>query len=166
MLLPGGFIMANSKCSLPRSFLKEIQDCLLGADEEDENSNIRLSLSEDKVQKYPSHVSNSHYQEIPFHSSMITTELSSMPQSVLKFFDDLGCQQYVEEEVIQVEMIEAPIRFASLVDGILVYETRFFRDCPSHKDLYDIQVLRSMDGVSGNYSLNWWELSSTVLGCT
>jgi hypothetical protein len=55
-------------------------------------------------------------------------------------------------------MVEAPIRFASLVGGVLVYETIFFRDCPSHKDLYNIQVLRYMDDVPGYYFSNLVEI--------
>jgi hypothetical protein len=53
-------------------------------------------------------------------------------------------------EVIQVQLVDPPIYFASMVNGILVLETMIFQDYPSHRDLYNIQVLRGMDGVPGH----------------
>jgi hypothetical protein len=38
-----------------------------------------------------------------------------MAPSILKFLDGLGCQQFIESEVIQFETIAPPTRFASLV---------------------------------------------------
>jgi serine/threonine protein kinase len=36
-----------------------------------------------------------------------------------------------------------------LIDGKLVYESKFAQNCPTHKDVYNIQILRSMDDVPG-----------------
>jgi len=72
-----------------------------------------------------------------------------MAQDMLIFLGDLECQQIEEKDVIQIEMIETPIHFASMVNGVLLYETKFFRNCPSHKDVYNIQVLCGMEGVPG-----------------
>jgi hypothetical protein len=110
-----------------------------------QNADIRLCLSpEDIIQK-----NQSQFLEIPFQSPMMTTEIANMTQIILEFLDDLGCQQFVESEVFQVDMIVPLTRFASVVNGMLVCEIKFFRDCPRHKDLYEIQVLRGMEGVPG-----------------
>jgi hypothetical protein len=72
-----------------------------------------------------------------------------MAQDMLIFLGDLECQQVEEKDVFQIEMIEAPIHLASMVNGVLLYEAKFFRSYPSHKDIYNIQVLCAMEGVPG-----------------
>jgi hypothetical protein len=144
-LFPPGFANFNSECSLPQSLLDKIRDYLSRTGDHNENANIRLCLStDDMIQKH-----QSQFLEIPFQSPILTTELSNMAQSILKFLDDLGCQQFVEDQVVQIEVILPPTRFAALVNGMLVCEIKFLGDCPRHKGIYDIQVLRGMDGVPG-----------------
>ena len=70
-----------------------------------------------------------------------------MVQRILKFLDDLGYQQFVESQVIQVKILDPLICFVSLVNGVSAYETKFFGDCSRHNGLYDIQVRRSINGV-------------------
>lgn len=139
---PGHF---TPVCSLPQSLLKQVQDYLSEADDHQENANIQLCLSaEDIIQKQ-----QSQHRRNPLQSSLMTAELPNIVQSILIFLDDLGCQRYCESQIIQVGTLQPPIHFASLINGILVCETKFAHNCPSHKDLYNIQVLRGMDGIPG-----------------
>lgn len=143
-LFSPGFIPGNPESSLPKSLLEKIQDYLLRADEND-LVNVQHYLStKDTIEKH-----QSKYLEIPCQSPIMTMKLSNIDPCILEFLDDLGCQQFEESEVVQVKTISPPTRFASLVDGVLVLEIKFIGDCLRFKDLYEIQVLRGMDGVPG-----------------
>ncbi len=70
-------------------------------------------------------------------------------RELLTFLDDLGCPRYLESEVTQLEMIEAPYLFASCCKGMLVYENMFTRPVPSQETIYNIRLLHCMKGTPG-----------------
>jgi hypothetical protein len=72
----------------------------------------------------------------------------STPQDILTLLDDLGCRHYYENQLIQVAIIEPPTRFATWANSMLVYETKFARAVPSDELLYNIRLLRCMEGIS------------------
>ena len=55
----------------------------------------------------------------------------------------------MEDEVVQIEMLGPSNKFASWINGMLVYETRFTSAVPSANLLYDIHVLHCMHGAPG-----------------
>jgi hypothetical protein len=124
--------------SLPYSLLTQIQEFLSGAEDLDEGVHLRFSLSNrDSLQK-------EHHKSL-IHS--FSTTIAS--QKILTFLDDLGCPRYFENELTQIALLEPPYRFATCVDGRVVRETKFARSLPSYELLYNIQLLRCMEGVSG-----------------
>jgi hypothetical protein len=144
-LFTPGFTSLSSECLLPQSLLDKIRAYLLADSDQSATANVRLCLSPEEVlHKYKAQV-----PEMPLQSLVITKESSNMAESILEFLSDLGCQQIIESEVFQIGLISPPTRFASLIHGILVYEIKFLGDFLRHKDLYDIQTLRGMDGIPG-----------------
>ena len=55
----------------------------------------------------------------------------------------------MEDEVVQIEMLGPSNKFASWINGMLVYETSFTSAVPSANLLYDIHVLHCMHGAPG-----------------
>ena len=77
-----------------------------------------------------------------FLDRTLTARRSSSPSlDTLYFLHDLGCPRYVEDEVVQIEMLGPSNYFASWMNGMPVYETRFTSAVPSADLLYDIHVL-------------------------
>ncbi|KAL9043848.1 MAG: hypothetical protein Q9214_002976 [Letrouitia sp. 1 TL-2023] len=70
-------------------------------------------------------------------------------QNPMAFLNDLGCDQYLEDEVVQVQMLDPPGRFASCINGTMVYEVRLYNSKPTAELLYNIELLHRMKGTSG-----------------
>ncbi len=125
--------------SLPYSLINAIQDFLRAENVEDDNS-LQFSLTgDDSIQK----------QQCKSRSKLLAmvTKFSSAVPTALAFLDDLGCRQYFESEVTQVELHDESY-FISCIGGKLVYEVKFANPVPSCELLYNIRVLHCMNGVS------------------
>ena len=127
---------------LPWSLRKQIQTALSQADNYGEESEISCSLSErDSIQVQGNG---------PFSNPRPTEFKSASPcQDALAFLHDLGCPQFFENQVQQIQMLDRPSRFASCINGILVYETRLTSSKPSAEFIYNIELLHCMDGAPG-----------------
>ena len=62
---------------------------------------------------------------------------------------DIGCHQYPESEVVQLEMVSPPSGFCSSLNGQLVFERKFMDSIPCSEMLYNIRVLHCMNGSPG-----------------
>ena len=78
-----------------------------------------------------------------------TRRLTSNCQNPMAFLDDLGCDQYSEDEILQVQMLDPPRRFASCVNGAIVYDLRLCDSEPTAELLYNIELLHRMKGTLG-----------------
>ena len=67
----------------------------------------------------------------------------------MAFLNDLGCDQYLEDEVIQVQMLDPPSRFASCINGTMVYAMRLSDSGPTAELLYNIELLHRMKEAPG-----------------
>lgn len=131
--------------SVPTALLLQFQICLPKIGSLTENAHLRLSLSNREGLQ----TNQLHPRAFHFGSSLANTEALSASQSLLAFLDDLGCPRYFENEVTQIAMIEYPDRFATCVDGMLVYETKFAQSTPTYEAIYNIQLLHCLRGVPG-----------------
>jgi hypothetical protein len=68
---------------------------------------------------------------------------------MLHLLDDLGCQQYFENELIPVTMLGRPDIFATCVRGRLLCEIKFMSFLPTNRSLYTIQLLHCLKGTLG-----------------
>lgn len=149
-----GTIILVVAAPLPYSLLTKIQDLLSEAEDVEEDSSFQFSLSDqDSIQE-------EHHNAL-MNLFPTTTESSNACQEILVSLDDLGCPRYFESEITQIEMLEPPNRFASCIDGVLVYETKFASSVPSPELLYNIQLLHCMNGVSRFAKLVGIVISST-----
>ena len=135
---PSAIIAAN----WPYSLAILVQTTLSHSDELDDNAEICLSLSSaDTI---------SWQNQPPILDGTLTARRSSSPSlDALCFLHDLGCPWYVEDEVVQIERLGPSNRFASWINGMLVYETRFKSAVPSANRLYNVHVLHCMHGAPG-----------------
>ncbi|KAL9611658.1 MAG: hypothetical protein Q9167_003726, partial [Letrouitia subvulpina] len=78
-----------------------------------------------------------------------TNNTSSNCRNPTPFLNDLGCDQYLEDEVVQVQMIDPPNRFVSCINGAIIYEVRLAGSEPSFEVLYNIELLHRMNGTPG-----------------
>jgi hypothetical protein len=131
--------------SLPSSLRKRVQKLLLDAEDLDDDIYIRFRLSDqDNIQTQ----NNNQNQESQVYSLLPAKRVRSTPQDILTLLDDLGCRHYYENQLIQVAIIEPPTRFATWANSMLVYETKFARAVPSDELLYNVRLLRCMEGIS------------------
>ena len=127
---------------IPPSLLIKLQKYLLGLDMLGEDNSIDFSLlNEEPIRTLC---------QQPFNNTC--PRLRSSPnlcQNVLSLLEDMGCEQFVEDQVTQVQMLDPPYRFASCLNGRLVYEEKNFSSIPNPEWIYNIQVLQCMNGVPG-----------------
>ncbi|KAL8993481.1 MAG: hypothetical protein Q9169_006313 [Polycauliona sp. 2 TL-2023] len=76
-------------------------------------------------------------------------EKQSPLSEVLNTLHDWQCRRFVESQITQLELIEAPNVFASIVSGIRVHEVKCREVHPSPEFLYDIRAFHCMDGAPG-----------------
>ena len=127
--------------SLPYSLLTKIQEVLIEIDDVDPDVNLRFCISNpDFIQKQP--------HKYCIDSFPTSIESSSACQEILTLLDDMGCPRYCENEITQIEILDPPSHFASCINGMLVYETRFANSVPSPELLYNVKLLHCMTGVS------------------
>ncbi len=127
---------------LPWSLRKQIQTALSQAENYGEESDIKYYISDQ----------DSFYVQGngPFNISRPSENRStSLCQNALAFLEDLGCPQFFENQVQQIQMLDRPSRFASCINGILVYEIRLTSSKPSAEFIYNIELLHCMDGAPG-----------------
>ena len=128
--------------ALPSSLLTQIQGFLSRVEDLDDDAHLQLSLSnQDIVQK--------QHHKSPIQSCPTNTASSTASQEIFTFLDDLGCPRYFEDQLTQITLLEPPYRFVTCFNGRVICETKFGRSLPSYELLYNIKVLRCMDGVSG-----------------
>ena len=137
-----GLIPAFKATSWPYSLVKLVQTTLSHADELDDDAKICLSLSSANV------ISRQNQPSI-LDETLMARRSSSPSLDALSFLHDLGCPWYVEDQVIQIEMLCPSNCFASWINGLLVYEIRFTSAIPSVDLLYNIHVLHCMNGAPG-----------------
>ena len=109
------------------------------------------TLVEDSILHYSLTDKLTRTQNIGCQDSL-SSECSRVSREHLKalaFLEDLGCRRFKESEVTQIELLDPPSRFASSVNGMLVFETKFARSEPSAELLYNIRVLHCMNGCPG-----------------
>ncbi|KAF2799354.1 hypothetical protein K505DRAFT_294860 [Melanomma pulvis-pyrius CBS 109.77] len=131
---------------LPYALTRQIQGFL--ADDMDLKDGMHLCFS--LSNKSLSRQENISMQHQEYRSPLVPTprELSNTSQDILTFLDDLGCPRYFETEVQRIAFIE-PCRFLACFNGLLVEEIVFTGFSPNNEQLYNIQVLHCMDGISG-----------------
>ena len=126
----------------PYSLVKLVQTTLSHADELEDDAKLCLSLSSANTMSWR--------DQPPTHDGNLTARGSLSPSlDALSFLHDLGCPWYVEDQVIQIEMLDSSNCFASWVNGMLVQEIRSKSAVPSVDLLYNIHVLHCMNGVPG-----------------
>lgn len=132
--------------SLPLTLLSQFQNHLSEAEYLDEDVHLRWSLSNDeKVQQ-----KRLEYHDTPSDLLQTATESTDvLCRKILVYLDDLGCPRYFENEVIQIAIVKQPDHYAACVDGMLVLETKLAYSPTSKDAIYDIQVLRSLQGDPG-----------------
>ena len=132
-----------ASCSvLPYSLLKKIQVFLNREERFEDDTTICLSLSDgDGVMAQPQ---KPHTKAPP-----ASFPLSSAFSNALDYLHDLGCRQYDESDVVQLQIVDPPNRFCSSLNGTLVYEIMLPGSVPTVDLLYAIRVLHCMNGDPG-----------------
>ena len=130
-------IVLVAGASLPYSLLQKIQAYLEKAVSFDENANIHLILSQKDKSVDTLNSDGTERRTTP-------KLLRNLSIDALVFLDDLGCPQYCQQEVFQIQLLAPPNRFLSCVSGRLVHETMFARVLPSSELLYTIRVLHCL----------------------
>ncbi|KAI4136923.1 MAG: hypothetical protein L6R39_007559, partial [Caloplaca ligustica] len=72
-----------------------------------------------------------------------------LDEEPIRTLEDLGCRRFIEDQVTQIQILDPPYRFASCVDGRLVYEVKNNSSIPNPDWVYNIRVLHCLDGVPG-----------------
>lgn len=128
--------------ALPYSLLTKIHAFLCQDGGIDDDTTTFLSLSnQDTIQRQP---------QTPHIDASSTKPKSLSPFSdALNFLHDLGCPRYIESDVVQIEMLDPPNRFASCINGTLVFEIKFTGSDTIIELLYNIRVLNCMNGAPG-----------------
>lgn len=127
---------------IPPSLLRKIQKYLSGLDVLGEDNDVSFNIFNEELIRMLGHQ----------RSNYIRPRLRRSPnlcQAVLSFLEDLGCRRVIEDQVTQIQMLEPPHRFASCLDGRLVYEVRFTSSIPIPEWIYNIQVLHCLKGMPG-----------------
>lgn len=129
---------------LPYSLLKKMQVTLCQAERFNGDATLCLTLSDQDTIKWRPQIS-------PVDTLSDLTRSLSATSKVLNYLQDLGCERYVESQVIQIEMVDPPNYFCSSLttDGALVLEIKFRDTTPSPELLYAIRALHCMNGVRG-----------------
>ncbi|KAI4159874.1 MAG: hypothetical protein LQ342_006202 [Letrouitia transgressa] len=133
---------SSRNLQLPYSLQKRIHATLSRAEDCAEDSDLKCHI----MNQDPLQVENDESYD---NLSLSTNRLMSSCQNPMAFLNDLGCDQYVEDEVVQVEMLDPPGRFASCINGAMVYEVRLYDSKPTAELLYNIELLHRMKGTPG-----------------
>ena len=121
--------------SLPISLLTKVQDHLEKSIVFSEDVVMHLLLS-------PQDVIVSKRSNVQIAKNARPTISRSLSVDAMMFLHDLGCPQYFEQEVVQMELLDPPSRFLSCLCGkFVVFETMFARAAPSPELMYNIRVL-------------------------
>ena len=136
-------VTASSRSlQFPRSLQKRVREILSRAQHCAEDSDLMCQiLDQDPVEAHDHGSCDSPYLD--------TNWLKRRCQGAMAFLNDLGCDQYLEDEVVQVQMLDPPSRFASYINGAMVYEFRLSSPEPSAELLYNIELLHRMKGARG-----------------
>ena len=133
---------SSRSLQLPHSLQMRIQATLSRAEIAGEDLHLRYRiLNRDYVQLEDDETSHNHHTD--------KKTFTSNCQNHMAFLNDLGCDQYLEDEVIQVQMLDPPSRFASCINGTMVYEMRLSDSEPTAELLYNIELLHRMKGAPG-----------------
>lgn len=104
---------SSRSLQLPYSLQNRIQATLSRAQDRAEDSDLKLRIID---QNYVQAENDESHDNL----SLGTERLASSCYSPMAFLNDLGCDQYLEDEVIQVQMLDPPSRFASCINGAMV----------------------------------------------
>ena len=133
---------SSRSLQLPYSLQRRIQATLSRGPDCAEDSDLKCHiLNRDPVQVQSDRTCNNLYLD--------TRRLTSNCRNPMAFLDDLGCDQYLEDEIVQVQMLNPPSRFASCVNGAIVYDLRLSDSEPTAELLYNIELLHRMKGILG-----------------
>ena len=132
----------SKAASLPYSLGAKIQGYLERCLGVQDDTDLTLSLSNDDM-------SLQKAKGDPKTTLPAAGDTLSPSSEVLNALHDWQCRRFVESQITQLELIEAPNCFASSVNGILVYEVKCGENHPSPEFLYNIQALHCMDGALG-----------------
>ena len=128
--------------SIPCSLLAQIKMFLAEVEDLDEDAHFRLHLSSHNT------IQEQHNKS-ELRSYVAANQMLEASRAILTFLDDLGCPRYFEKELTQIALLQPPNCFVTFVNGVLVRETKFARPLPSEEMLYNIQLLRCMNGIPG-----------------
>ncbi|KAI4156444.1 MAG: hypothetical protein L6R39_001115 [Caloplaca ligustica] len=135
--------LARGGASLPSTLQTKMQAALLETELVDEDTSLCFLLSaQDSLLR-------SDFRCYPDLVPGTTGTTTSTLRDARTFLEDLGCPRFYENQVTQIRLLEPPNRFASCVNGILVYETMFVSEVPSPELVYNIRLLHCMDGTPG-----------------
>ena len=135
-------ISTSIVADIPPSLRKKIQKSLLGLDVLGEDNEFTFNVFNEEPILMPGHQG----------SNDTCPRLRKSPnlcQDILSFLEDLGCPRFIEDQVMQIQMLDPPYRFASCLDGRLVYEVRNHTCIPNPEWVYNIKVLHCLKGVRG-----------------
>ena len=133
---------SSRSLQLPHSLQMRIQATLSRAESAGEDLHLKYRiLNRDPVQ--------AQHDETSYNLHTDKKTFTSNCQNHMAFLNDLGCDQYLEDEVIQVQMLDPPSRFASCINGTMVYEMRLSDSEPTAELLYNIELLHRMKGAPG-----------------
>ena len=127
---------------IPPSLLRKVQKCLLGLDVIGDDNDFSFNIFNEEPVRMLGHQRSDDTRPRLRRSQ-------NLCQDILSFLEDLGCPRVIEDQVTQVQMLDPPHRFASCLDGRLVYEVRFTDSIPNPEWIYNIQVLHCLKGVPG-----------------
>ena len=127
-----------SSAQIPISLQRSIQKYLSEIEDLEEDDTISLEEVNRTIGDQSLH-----------HLPARMNRVQSRCQDAVMFLDDLGCPKFIASQVTQIQMLDPPYRFASSLNGTVVYEIRFTCDIPNAELLYNIQVLHSLSGIPG-----------------
>lgn len=127
---------------VPPSLLRKVQKCFSGLDASGEDDDVSFNISNQEPIRMLGHK----------RSNDTCPPLCRSPnlcQNILSSLEDLGCRRFIEDQVTQIQILDPLYRFASCLNGRLVYEVRIYSSIPNPERVYNIQVLHCLNGVPG-----------------
>lgn len=120
------------------SLLAKLQTALEKLGNIEENSRIRLWLSDDDTRELD-----------VLGTAQPAKSSEATERAILTNLCHLGCPRYSEDEVIQLALLELPDRFVSCFEGKLVEEVKSLHHPPISDFVYNIQLLHCLGDVPG-----------------
>ena len=126
---------------IPQSLLARLSKLLCEVEHRRKDQQLRLSLLDQIIFQG---ITGADFNTIPKAFGQ-----GHQDRDILSYIHDLGCPRYVERQVIQLEIIDAPSRFQSCINELLVFEIRSLVNPPTVAFLYEVRALHCMRGASG-----------------